>query len=151
MGTWQILKYPWYRPCLSIGCHFNNGNSCGERHSTADRGTSTLPENQYSEICSLYLAVIFLLKSGKTRPIPRCLLSGQSLAVMSHFFVTSPSRVSCYVRMRYNWELHQDNTLAYTLPAKSMEYWESSMETPVAAILICWKWLGANHKQVLWL
>ena len=39
----------------------------------------------------------------------------------------------------------------YTLPAKNMEYVESAMETLVFDILVCWKWLGANTKQVLWL
>ena len=32
---------------------------------------------------------------------------------------------------------------------KIMEYLESTMETVVFDILICWKWLGTNHKQVL--
>ena len=39
----------------------------------------------------------------------------------------------------------------YTLQAKNVEYLESIMETPVYYISICWKWLGANHKQVSWL
>ena len=34
---------------------------------------------------------------------------------------------------------------------KNMEYLDSTMKTLVSDIFIRWKWLGPNHKQVLWL
>ena len=39
--------------------------------------------------------------------------------------------------------------LSPTLLAQNMEYLEITMETLVFDILVCWKWLGTNHKQVL--
>ena len=36
-----------------------------------------------------------------------------------------------------------------TLFAKFLEYLESTVKTLVFDILICWKWLGISHKQVL--
>ena len=40
---------------------------------------------------------------------------------------------------------------ANTLLAKSMKYLKITMVTLVLDILICWKWFGTSHKQVLWL
>ena len=37
------------------------------------------------------------------------------------------------------------------LPAKTMEYLESTMETLVFDILFCCTWRGSNLKQLLWL
>ena len=36
-----------------------------------------------------------------------------------------------------------------TPPAKNMEYLERTMETLVFYVLVRWKWLGTNRKQVL--
>ena len=33
---------------------------------------------------------------------------------------------------------------------KNMDFLESTMETFVFGIVICWKWLNTNHKEVLW-
>ena len=38
----------------------------------------------------------------------------------------------------------------YTTGTK-MEYLESTMKPLVFDISICWKWLGTNHKQIIWL
>ena len=37
-----------------------------------------------------------------------------------------------------------------TPPAKNKEHLISTIETLIFGILICWKWLGTNHKHVLW-
>ena len=41
-------------------------------------------------------------------------------------------------------------SLHHIPPKKVMEYLESTMETLVFGILMCWKWLGSNHREVFW-
>ena len=55
----------------------------------------------------------------------------------------------------YNWyicivNINNNVTFKYTLPEKVMEYMENTMKICVYDILICWKWLGTNHKQASW-
>ena len=61
--------------------------------------------------------------------------------------------VTVHGKLKYmNWLSSDANKFAYyTLPATNMKYLESTPGTLVSDILICWTWLGTNHRQLLWL
>ena len=39
----------------------------------------------------------------------------------------------------------------YILPTKIWNIWKAPRKYFVFDILICWKWIGTNHKEILWL
>ena len=65
-------------------------------------------------------------------------------SLFSNIFLIVEIPVTCWISSATFILFH--NQVAYTLPAKSMDYSENPMETLAFDILIYCKWLGINHK-----
>ena len=123
---------------------------------------------QCSRKCSITLA-IYLSHTFHNAPVPytkmhnfitkMCICMHMSLAqwciveyLSDALWNLSDGSLSLLPNSRTSqYSLRKTNKTEHTLPANNMEHLEITMGTIAFYILICWKWLGTHHKQVLWL